>query len=138
MAQNIFWIISSLANTAILFLFTFMSIKFSQLTRVRTEQFKDHLDNTDFDCETTEEEEVQSYLRQRSHQGSEGEQNNVQIEILAALTAVPPHVPTESYKDSNLKSSPEFTEDYNASQKFIGTLEDDPDKQSYLSKNDDY
>ena len=100
---------------------------------MRTEQSSGHLDNTDFDCETTEEEEVQSYLRQRSHQGSESEQNKVQIEILAALTAVPTHVPAESYKDSNIKSSPDFTEDYNASQKFIGTLEDDPDKQSYLS-----
>ena len=96
------------------------------------------MDNTDFDCETTEEEEeVKSYLRQRSQQGTDGEQN-VQIEILAALTAVPTLVPTESYKDTNIKSSPDFTEDYNASQKFIGSLEDDPDKQSFLSKNDDY
>ena len=59
----------------------------------------------------------------------------MQIEILAALVQVTP--PSEDQKEREVISSPLFTEDYNASQKIMNSVEDDPEILSSLSVNDD-
>ena len=70
MTRDTFWLISNLMNTAILFLFTFMSVKFSQKPRVATEPLGSQDDEGIAELEVEkedDEEESQNFLRQRSN-----------------------------------------------------------------------
>ena len=73
MTRDTFWLISNVMNTAILFLFTFMSVKFSQKPRIRPESLGSLNDEeaAELEIEIEDgEEESQNFLRQRSNQGS--------------------------------------------------------------------
>ena len=68
MASDCFWLATIIANTVVLFMFTFMSVKFSkQPHRVKNDVTRKHSDHRGSKVEQ-EEDESQTYLRQRSEE----------------------------------------------------------------------
>ena len=82
-----------------------------------------------------EEESQNALMRMNVDQGPAHEEN-VQLEILAALVQVT-NQPAEVSKAHGQRSCSIYTEDCNASQKIMITDEEDGEKLSDLSKSDD-